>query len=84
MSRPALYSVHPKSVHPKTATGGQGLNSSKELPMQDLPDLVIANATVVNADGRTNAHVLVTGGTIVELLEASIWARTFPRSRERR
>jgi dihydropyrimidinase len=52
--------------------------------MQDLPDLVIANATVVNADGRTNAHVLVTGGTIVELLEASIWARTFPRSRERR
>lgn len=39
--------------------------------MQDLPDLVIANATVVNADGRTNAHVVVTGGTIVELADAS-------------
>src|SRR6476661_8617806 len=39
--------------------------------MQDLPDLVIANATVVNADGRTNAHVVVTGGTIVELLDAN-------------
>jgi len=39
--------------------------------MQDLPDLVISNATVVNADGRTNAHVVVTGGTIVELVDAS-------------
>jgi len=39
--------------------------------MQDLPDLVISNATVVNADGRTNAHVVVAGGKITELVDAA-------------
>ncbi|MFE4543421.1 dihydroorotase family protein [Arthrobacter sp. NPDC056727] len=39
--------------------------------MQDLPDLVISNATVVNADGRTGAHVVVTGGKVAELIDAA-------------
>jgi dihydropyrimidinase len=38
--------------------------------MQELPDLVISNATVVNADGRANAHVVVTDGKVAELVDA--------------
>jgi dihydropyrimidinase len=39
--------------------------------MHDLPDLVISNATVVNADGRATAHVIINGGKIVELLNTA-------------
>ncbi|MDI3196013.1 amidohydrolase family protein [Pseudarthrobacter sp. AL07] len=39
--------------------------------MEDLPDLVISNATVVNADGRKNAHVVIRGGKIAELADAA-------------
>lgn len=38
--------------------------------MEDLPDLVISNATVVNADGRKAAHVLIKGRKITELIDA--------------
>ncbi|MFE5835330.1 amidohydrolase family protein [Arthrobacter sp. NPDC056493] len=38
--------------------------------MQDLPDLVISNATVANAGGRTYAHVAVRDGTIAALVDA--------------
>ncbi|MET3204396.1 MULTISPECIES: amidohydrolase family protein [unclassified Arthrobacter] len=37
--------------------------------MEDLPDLVISNATVVNADGRKNAHVVIRGRKIAELVD---------------
>jgi dihydropyrimidinase len=39
--------------------------------MSHTPDLVIANGTVVNSFGRRDAHVVVHGGTIVHLVDAS-------------
>ncbi|WP_285249619.1 amidohydrolase family protein [Pseudarthrobacter sp. fls2-241-R2A-168] len=39
--------------------------------MSRQPDLVIANATVVNSSGRRNAHILVQDGLITQLLDAT-------------
>ncbi|MFE4227978.1 amidohydrolase family protein [Arthrobacter sp. NPDC056886] len=39
--------------------------------MSHTPDLVIANGTVVNSFGRQDAHVVVHGGTIVQLVDAA-------------
>lgn len=39
--------------------------------MSQLPDLVIANATVVNSFGRQSAHVIVDGGKVTALLDAT-------------
>ena len=39
--------------------------------MSHTPDLVIANATVVNSFGRQDAHIVVHGGKIDQLLDAS-------------
>lgn len=35
------------------------------------PELVIANATVVNSDGRQEAHIVVSGGRIAALVDAA-------------
>lgn len=40
--------------------------------MKNLPDLVISNATVVNADRRETAHVVIKGGKIAELVDAPL------------
>ncbi|WP_426977637.1 amidohydrolase family protein [Pseudarthrobacter sp. O4] len=37
--------------------------------MENLPDLVISNAVVVNADGRRNAHVVIHDGKIADLVD---------------
>ncbi|MCM0618463.1 amidohydrolase family protein [Paenarthrobacter sp. TYUT067] len=39
--------------------------------MSQLPDLVIAHGTVVNSFGRQDAHVVVDGGRIIELIDAT-------------
>lgn len=39
--------------------------------MSHTPDLVIANGTVVNSFGRQEAHVVVHGGKIVQLVDAA-------------
>jgi len=39
--------------------------------MSHQPDLVIANATVVNSDGRREAHIVVHEGKIAELVDAA-------------
>jgi dihydropyrimidinase len=39
--------------------------------MSHTPELVIAHGTVVNSFGRQDAHVVVHGGTIVQLVDAS-------------
>lgn len=39
--------------------------------MSQLPDLVIANGTVVNSFGRQSAHVIVDGGKVTALLDAT-------------
>jgi dihydropyrimidinase len=36
----------------------------------ELPDLVVANATIVNSFGRQQAHIVVRGGRIEQLLDA--------------
>ena len=39
--------------------------------MSHQPELVIANATVVNSDGRQEAHIVVSGGRIAALVDAA-------------
>jgi len=39
--------------------------------MSHQPDLVISNATVVNSDGRREAHIVVSDGRIAALVEAT-------------
>ena len=39
--------------------------------MSRIPELVIANGTVVNSFGRRQAHVVVTGGRISQLVDAA-------------
>ena len=39
--------------------------------MSRIPELVIANGTVVNSFGRRQAHVVVTGGQISQLIDAA-------------
>ena len=39
--------------------------------MSRQPDLVIANATVVNSYGRQNAHIVIRDGLVVQLLEVT-------------
>ncbi|NUT70524.1 amidohydrolase family protein [Pseudarthrobacter sp. C4D7] len=39
--------------------------------MSHQPELVIANATVVNSDGRQTAHIVVSGGRITALVDAA-------------
>ncbi|MDJ0314213.1 amidohydrolase family protein [Arthrobacter sp. H35-D1] len=38
--------------------------------MSDMPDLVIAQGTIVNSGGRRRAHVVVRGGKIDQLIDA--------------
>ncbi|MFK4641071.1 amidohydrolase family protein [Paenarthrobacter histidinolovorans] len=39
--------------------------------MSQLPDLVIAHGTVVNSFGRQDAHVVVDGGRVTQLIDAA-------------
>lgn len=39
--------------------------------MSHQPELVIANATVVNSEGRQEAHIVVSGGRIAALVDAA-------------